>query len=146
MKAQSTKKMKVANVAQINSVTLTVVPFIQKGCWNCGILFRAWFDTGWIWVPCLRMVRLEFYFYICVFQAASWLHFFLPRVCFMHAPCHSFPIGVKNTPPPPSTCVSALNQHRWNMYNMTENCFFNHEGFHRAWLPRPHCRFISWKK
>lgn len=26
--------------------------------------------------------------------------------------------------------VSALHQHRWGMYDMTANCFFNHEGFH----------------
>lgn len=86
-------------------MTLTVVPFIQKSCWNCGILFRAWFDTGWIWIPCLRMVRLEFYFYICVFQAASWLHFFCPKcVSCMHL-ATIFP-SVWRIPPPPHKHVS----------------------------------------
>lgn len=47
----------------------------------------------------------------------------------------------KEPPPsPPSAYVSAPNQHKGNMYNMTANCFFNHEGFHWAWLPCPHCQ------
>lgn len=80
------------------------MPFIQKSCSNCcGILFRAWFDTDWIWVPCLRMFRLCFYlffFIIWMLHAASWICFFVLSVCsFMHAPCHYFSIGVKNFPP-----------------------------------------------
>lgn len=140
----------VDNIAQINSAMLTVVPFIQKRCCNCGILFQAWFDTGWIWVLCLRMVSLYFYlffyFYIWVFRAASWLPFFFVPSVFHACTLPLFFRRCEEFLPPPSTCVSALNQHRWNMYNMTANCFCNHEGFHRAWLPRPHCRFISQKK
>lgn len=29
---------------------------------------------------------------------------------------------------------------------MTANGFFNHEGFHWAWLPCPHCQFVLPKK
>lgn len=91
----------------MSSVMWMTVPFIQKSCSNCcGILFRAWFDTHWIWVSSLRMVRLCFYRFffkiiiIWMLHAASWTRFFVLSVfSFMHAPCHYFPIGVKNFPP-----------------------------------------------
>lgn len=65
----------------------------------------------------------------------------------MHAPYHYFSIGVLfKRISPSSTYVSALNQHSGNMYDMTANCFFNHEGFHWAWLPCPHCQFVLPRK
>lgn len=83
MKARSTDDLSHENLYPIymSSVMWTTVPFIQKGCRNCcGILFQAWFDSDWIWVPSLRMVGLCFYLffliYIWMLHAASWIRFF----------------------------------------------------------------------
>lgn len=131
----------VPDTLQTSSVTL--VPSIQKGCCNCGILFRAWFNTDWIWLPCLRMVRFFFYliyFYIWMSQAASSIVFFVLSV-FRACPLPLLFHRCEESPPPPPGLH--MNQHRWNMYDMTASCFFNRERFHRAWLPCPHCRLIS---
>lgn len=59
--------------------------------------------------------------------------FFLPRVCFMHAPCHYFSIGVKNPPRPPrqhvslpSTCTTWQKIASSTMRDSTEHDFRAH--------------------
>lgn len=90
----------VPDTLQTSSVTL--VPSIQKGCCNCGILFRAWFNTDWIWLPCLRMVRFFFYliyFYIWMSQAASSIVFFVLSV-FRACPLPLLFHRCEESPPP----------------------------------------------
>lgn len=71
----------------------TTVPFIQKSWSNCcGILFQAWFDTGfeflvYEWSDCVFIYSILFIFKMFwMLHAASWiLFFFWPECVLFHA-------------------------------------------------------------